>query len=192
MIISVPISITLNQNHYMDKLLTKLNFIKTATIELPIEKYNFISILNSNIDKSELGYFSDIGDVFSSSKAEYKGHINSYGFKLKKKRKFFDTNVNFATVEGQFDQQGDTLKIKMEINGFSNQMAPFFIMVPLFYLFAIVMVFQGGGTESSIIAIPFLLIHALFMFGIPYFIMRRSVKRMKYELERDLYFMIKK
>ncbi|WP_299681904.1 hypothetical protein [uncultured Dokdonia sp.] len=175
----------------MNKLLTRLNLLKTTTIELLTEKYNFISIVNSNIDQSDLGYFSDMGDVFSSSKAEYKGHINSYGFKLKKKRKFFDYNMNFAKAEGRFSQQGDTLKINVEINGFSNQMAPFFIMVPLFYIFFIVMALQDSF-EASMIAIPFLLLHGLFMLGIPYFIMRRSVKRMKYELERDFYFMIKK
>ena len=176
----------------MNTLLTKLNLLTTTTIELPIEKYNFVSIVNASIDHSDLGYFSDMGDIFSSSKAEYKGHINSYGFKLKKKRKFFDYNMNFATAEGRFTQQGDTLKINVEINGFLNRMIPFIIIVPIFYLFFFIMTLQGGGPEASIIAIPFLLIHGLFMIGIPYFIMRRSVKRMQYELERDFYFMIKK
>ncbi|WP_299763851.1 hypothetical protein [uncultured Dokdonia sp.] len=175
----------------MNTLLTKLNLLITTTIELPIEKYNFISIVNTSIDQSDLGYFSDMGDVFSSSKAEYKGHINSYGFKLKKKRKFFDYNMNLATAKGHFNQQGDTLKINMEINGFSNQMAPFFIIVPIFYIFSITMTLQGEDVASLAI-IPFLLLHGLFMLGIPYFIMRRSVKRMQYELERDFYFMIKK
>jgi len=41
------------------------------------------------------------------------------------------------------------------------------------------------------IAVPFLFIHAAFMFGIPYFMMRRSVKRMKHDLEREFYYMTK-
>ncbi len=174
----------------MNTLLTKLNLLTTTTIELPVEKYNFVSIVNASIDHSDLGYFSDMGDIFSSSKAEYKGHINSYGFKLKKKRKFFDYNMNFATAEGRFTQQGDTLKINVEINGFSNQMAPFFVMLPIFFLFVIAMTLQGEGIVSLVI-IPFFLLQGLFMMGIPYFMMRRSVKRMQYELERDFYFMIK-
>lgn len=175
----------------MNKLLTKLKLLKESTIELPVEKYNFIAILKSQVDEKDLGFFSDMGDVFSSSKTDYKGHINSYGFELKKKRKFFDYNMNFAKAKGRFNQQGELLQINVEINGFTNQMIPFYIIVPIFYLFFILMTLQEGF-EAAIIAFPFLLIHGLLMLGLPYFFMRRSVKRMKYDLERDFYFMLKK
>ena len=174
----------------MNKLLTRLNLLKTTIIELSIEKYNFISIVKSNIDEKELGLFSDMTDVFYSSEAEYKGHIDSYGFKLKKKRKFFDYNMNLAIAKGHFNQQGDTLKINVEINGLSNQMVPFFVLIPIFYLFFIATTLLADDA-ASIVMIPFLLLHGLFMLGIPYFMMRRSIKRMKYELERDFYFMIR-
>jgi hypothetical protein len=36
-------------------------------------------------------------------------------------------------------------------------------------------------------ALPFILFHAAFMFGIPYFIMRRSLRSTKYDIERDIY-----
>jgi hypothetical protein len=39
---------------------------------------------------------------------------------------------------------------------------------------------------------PFIFFHALFMFGIPYFMMRNSVQRLKHELEREFYYMTKK
>ena len=176
----------------MNKLLTKLKLLKESTIELPVEKYDFVSILKSHVDEKDLGYFSDMGDVFYSSDAEYKGRINSYGFELKKRRKFFDYNMNFALAKGHFNQQGDILQINMEINAFTNPIKLLFIIVPIFYLFSIVMIIAQGEAETSMAIIPLLLFHALFMFGIPYFIMRRSVNRMKYDLERDLYFMLKK
>ena len=175
----------------MNKFLTKLKLLKESTIELPVEKYDFVSILKSHVDEKDLGYFSDMGDVFYSSDAEYKGRINSYGFELKKRRKFFDYNMNFALAKGRFNQQGEVLLIDLEINAFSNYMIPFYVIVPILYLFSILMALQGGF-EATIIALPFIVLHGLLMLGLPYIFMRRSVHRMKHDLERDLYFMLKK
>lgn len=38
----------------------------------------------------------------------------------------------------------------------------------------------------------FFVVHAAFLMGIPYLIMRRGVARMKYELERDFYYMTRR
>lgn len=48
---------------------------------------------------------------------------------------------------------------------------------------------EGG---DQLFAGPFLFFHAILMFGIPYFIMRRSTQRLKHELEREFYYMTKK
>jgi preprotein translocase subunit YajC len=48
---------------------------------------------------------------------------------------------------------------------------------------------EGNGAQF---AIPFIFIHAVFMFGIPYFMMRRSARKMKHDLEREFFYLTKK
>ncbi|MFT4850597.1 MAG: hypothetical protein ACI83B_003156 [Sediminicola sp.] len=52
-------------------------------------------------------------------------------------------------------------------------------------------VFTGNSGQIGF-ALPFIIIHAAFMYGAPYLMMRRSTKRMKHELERELFYLTKK
>ncbi|MDX1829044.1 MAG: hypothetical protein R3342_13470, partial [Lutibacter sp.] len=64
----------------------------------------------------------------------------------------------------------------------------------VFYSIFIGAFFMADNIEGNApgFALPFIFIHATFMFGIPYFFMRRGAKRMKHELEREFYYMTKK
>ena len=48
---------------------------------------------------------------------------------------------------------------------------------------------EDGGEMMTLIGLPFLLLHAAFMFGIPYLVMRNSTKRMKYDLTREFHYL---
>ena len=53
-------------------------------------------------------------------------------------------------------------------------------------------IFMADNSKIEIgFVFPFLVVHAAFMFGVPYFMMRRSTNRMKYQLEREFYYMTK-
>ena len=132
--------------------------------------------------------------MFSSSKTEYKGHVGFDNFKIKRKRKFFDMNMNFAVAQGTYKQKENILIIEAEINGFSGMMIPFYVFGIIFYsIFIVTFILAeniGGGGMAFVL--PFILLHATLMFGLPYFVMRRSTYRMKHELEREFYYMTKK
>jgi len=177
----------------MKSLLRKIKLIDDFNVELNISKLDFYSKLRDQVDVSSLGLFSDMGDLFSSSKNEYKGTVDYDGFKLKRKRRFFDTKMNMATLTGTYRQVSDKLIVESHINGFANVMIVFFVFALLFYsVFIGVFIFGGIGEETSFFVLPFILMHALFMFGIPYFIMRKSVKRFKYDIEREFHFIATK
>nr|WP_321224230.1 hypothetical protein [uncultured Psychroserpens sp.] len=177
----------------MNKFLRKIKLIDDFNVELNISKAEFYSRLRDQVDESTLGLFSDVGDLFSSSKKEYKGIVNYDGFKLKRKRRFFDTKMNMATLNGTYRQISDKLIIESNINGFANVMIFVFIFALLFYsVFIAAFIFGYMGHEAPFFVIPFISIHALFMFGLPYFIMRRSVKRFKYDIEREFHFIATK
>ncbi|MCK8480739.1 hypothetical protein [Psychroserpens algicola] len=177
----------------MENFLRNIKLIDDFTTEINISKSEFISRLKRQVDESSLGVFSDFGDVFSSSKNEYKGVVNYDGFKFKRKRRFFDTKMNVATVSGNYRQVSDTLIIESQITGFTGIIMFFFIFAMLIYtVFIMTFIFGTAGGDKPFYMIPFIALHALLMFGIPYFIVRRSVKRFKYDLEREFHYIASK
>ena len=177
----------------MEHLLEKLKLLQYQTIKLDIHKNRFVEILKSNVDKGNASFFTSSFEAFSSSKNEYKGEVSFDGFKIRRRRKMFDVNMNFAIASGKFIQKDGQLIIETRINSFSGVFIFFYVMLILFYLGMSILELMGefSGEDAPFIVFPMLLIHALFMFGVPYFLMRRSTNRMKYDLERDFYYFTK-
>ncbi|HOX81899.1 MAG TPA: hypothetical protein PLJ60_11690 [Chryseolinea sp.] len=177
----------------MKELLERIKLIVHFTIELEIEKPVFVNKLIQNIDEGDTGTFFSPFEAFSSSKNNYKGKVAFDQFKIRRRRKFFDTNMNLATAKGAFKQVDKNVVIQTEINGFNGMLIPYYIFVPIFYLlFIIGFAFADSSPQELWYIIPFMIVHATLMLGFPYFFMRRGVSKMKYELERDLYYMIRK
>jgi hypothetical protein len=176
----------------MEALLIKLKLVDYLKTELYLQKGEFIERFSQHVDDEKIGGLYDAFDAFSSSKNEYKGHVGLDSFKIKRRRKFFDMNINMATASGTFRQHDDILVIDTKINGFSKMMIPFYIFVVLIYFgFIVSMILVDSSQMPFLIMIPFISIHAFLMLGMPYFLMRKSVKRMKHDLERELYYMTK-
>lgn len=178
----------------MKEFLQKLKLIDYFQTELDIKKNDFVSKLREQVDEGSTSTFSDTFDVFSSSKNEYKGEINQDSFKIKRRRRFFDMNINMAVAIGTYKQKDDLLIINTEINGFQGVMIPFYIFCIIIYSVFIVGFFSADniGGNAPGFTFPFILMHAAFMMGLPYLMMRRSTKRLKHELEREFYYLTKK
>ena len=71
-------------------------------------------------------------------------------------------------------------------------MIPFYILILLFYGVFLGVFTQDAGDNMPGFVLPFVVLHGLFMAGIPYLIMRRGVSKMKYELERELHYIAAK
>ena len=84
----------------MKEFLKKIKLIDHFTTEVPLERSQFVSRFEKQVDYGDLDMFSDMFEVFSSSKNEYKGHVNNEGFKIKRRRKLFD--MNSAVASGEF------------------------------------------------------------------------------------------
>ena len=74
----------------MKNLLIKLKLIDYLNTELKISKSEFLRKLNLIVDEGSTNSLTDIFDVFSSSKNEYKGKVDFTKFEIRRKRKFFD------------------------------------------------------------------------------------------------------
>lgn len=176
----------------MKSLLEKLRLVDYLTTEIPIEKKVFIDKLTRNVDQGDIGMFLSAFEAFSSSKNEYKGTVTLDSFKIRRRRRFFDMAISLAVAEGRFRQKDNILVIESTIRGFSKIFIPFLLFIALFYV-AFIISFIASDTPENMewFFIPFILIHAAMMLGIPYYMMRRGVSRMKYELERDFYYLTK-
>ncbi|WP_426484175.1 hypothetical protein [Flavobacterium sp. 2] len=177
----------------MDNFLRKLQLVKDITIQLPVSKLDFIQKFRNHVDESDLGFVPF--EAFQSSRNEYKGNISNNSFELKKRRKLFDTNYSFAKVTGHFSENNNQLNINAEINGFRKRMLLFAGVLIMFYsIFIIGSLFIPDEKSGPVafVFIPFILFHMSLMLGVPYFIIRRSVKKMIYDVERDLHYWVTK
>jgi len=174
----------------MKELLKQLKLIDYMSTTLQTSKIAFVNRLNEITDEGSTGIMSDTFDVFSSNKNEFKGQVNLDGFKIKRRRRFFDTNMNFAVATGTFAENNGQLTIDTEINGFNNFFIVFYVLLIVVYSIFF-WSFLRSDNKAGFIVVPFILLHGTLMFGMPYFMMRRSVKRLKYELEREFFYLTK-
>jgi len=172
----------------MNNFLRQIGLITDLTLQLPVERADFEKALRLHLDKPQ----ADFLDIFSSSDKLYKGTVTHDSFEIRRRRRFFDGSMSFVRTKGQFTQKSDKLIIDLELNAFHPLMMPFVVLALGIYLWIAVFTFTSEGAGASQPWIPFfILIHAAVMFGIPYIIMRRRLKLTRYEIERDLFFMIK-
>lgn len=174
----------------MEDFLERIQLIKHKQIKLPIEKAEFSKVLRQKVDEGEIGMFSGMFEAFSSSKNKYKGTISNNKFEIRKRHVLFQQNQFFARVKGTFRQQNDHLVVDLTINGFSKMMIPFYLFAIVFYIIFISTIGFNSGTFD--VFFLFIILHAILMFGVPYFMMRRNIKRTADDIERELYFMTKK
>jgi hypothetical protein len=173
----------------MNQLLRRIGLLDNLTLELPINKSDFVNTLRLNIDEEPQ---SDIVDIFLKSKNIYKGTVNNDGFVLKRKRKFFEMNPHSRKIKGTLIQKTDKLVVNIEISAFNFLMIPMVLFIVMIYVIFIVMLLTGNvDGMKGLWGLPFILFHAAFMLGFPYFALRRGLRSTKYDIERDLYFIMK-
>jgi hypothetical protein len=174
----------------MTAILERLRLIDHLKTEIQIDKDEFVARFQDIVASGGAASLLFSFEAFSFSKKEYTGTVTADSFRIRKRNKLFDTNIGLAIAEGTINHKEQSLIIDSKIVGFHPFYILFLAMVILIYVFIIVAFISSGNRETfDPIAIPFFIIHAALMLGIPYVIMRRSVSRLKYDLERDLFFL---
>ena len=169
-------------------LLDKVGLRTTLDTRLPADRSTFARALSKAVINSDLGFFADFQNLFSGGDQEFLGYVRLNTFKLRQRRRFFDGNYTFAVAEGSFTEEGDKLRVRATITGLSTGMKWSFIGIALFY--GIFMALFLNVAELPPVVFPFLVLHGLLWFGIPYLLARRSVSRMRRHLEREFHYLI--
>jgi hypothetical protein len=172
----------------MKQFFKKLGLTTELQFEMKVSKSDFVNTLMANIDAEQL----DIQDVFSGSQNIYKGKIAYDRFELRRRHRMFDPTMNWARLYGTFVQKDEKLIVEVEIVAGHYMMIPFFILLPIGYgIILISMLTNDVAGEGAAWGLPFLLIHGAFMMGIPYFMMKRSLRTAAYNIERDIFFLMR-
>lgn len=172
----------------MKEYLIKLKLIDFLTIVLDMNQKDFADKLSAITDRSDTGIFSESFGAFSSNNNEFIGQINSTDFKIKRRNRFLETNQNIAVASGTFSENNGQLIIETEINGLNGFLIFFSCVMVLLFSVPLFFIIQKGDYS----ALPPLLVIATIAFSSLYLVMKYSVKRLKYELEREFFFLTKK
>lgn len=175
----------------MKEFLRKIKLIDDWTTHLPISQQDFVDRLSAITEERELGLFSDAFMPFKSSQKEYAGHVGFDEFKIKRRARYFEQGQNLATATGTFIENNGDLTIETEINGFSSFMILFYSILLIGLTGMITVIISLGKNTDFLALLPILFIGAL-MFFITYMVMRISIGRMKYDLEREFFYLTKK
>lgn len=178
----------------MRKLLLKLGIINFLDLTLDIRRSEFVEKLNKAVEPGKTSGFNGLSEVFSRDPREYVGSVEPSGFQLKQKRRAFSFNKGIATAKGEFTERNGKLNVKVEINGIHKTLKILIWLLVAFYAigisFVLFLLIQKGdlGFLAGLLGI---LVHAVFMFGIFFLLGRAGAKKMKYDLERELFFIAK-
>lgn len=175
----------------MESLLRKLGLKRNIKIKLKTSKQDFVKKLSENIDEKSLSLFSSTFEMFSFSKNKFKGKIENDTFELMKRRTFFNSTNSTTIAKGKFWEEEECLIIEVDINGFH----PIYMLFVGFVLVIYMIIFTttlSSFSKESLIIIPFMFLHSLFMIGIPVFIIYKSVSRLENDLEREFVYIINK
>ena len=174
----------------MEDLLHRFGLIDELQLSFEMEKQEFIELLEEEVEEKKLGPFSDFGDLMGGSKKAFKGELSRNGFKIRKRRKFFEPHTNTATAIGKYSQMGRNLQVDILIQGLRPEMK---FVLGLFSLgLAVGLFFLFRLSELNPIVGLVLVIQFFLVFLIMGFVARLGVKTMKKELEREIVYLMAK
>ena len=177
----------------MSSFLERIKLKTSYEVEYPIGQEEFTALFKENVDYGDTSL--QPFEALKSSENDYVGDISKYGFKLRRRRRMFDFNQNLSIVSGEFLGLTRNITIRLTINAFRKiLLIPLILLLLLYAVGIVVGIIFSIREDSAIITyiLPPVLIHGLLMFGIPYFLMRRSVRKMKKEIDREFTYWISK
>lgn len=170
-------------------MIEKTGLSHTMVMPLPVTKEKFTELFDELVDDGSTSFLLTGFEVFSSSQREYKGMVYDNGFKIRRRRKFFDGNLNYAIAEAVYSEvEGEELA-EIKITGLNDFVVLYyFLLIVMFPVFFNSLYFEGveAGTRAFIIA------HTLLMLLLPLYAINRSVKKLKETLQRDFYILSNK
>ena len=149
-----------------------------------------MQLLQQQVDYSDLGLFSNPFEAFSSSPNHYIGIVEAGSFRIRRRHRLFDKTMLPVVATGTTSSAGARTQITAEANGAIWWLLLFFGFFGLLFFTGVVVSIVTQGAPLALLLFP--LVQICFMLGLPYYLMRNSVSRTVYDLERVFFFLASK
>jgi hypothetical protein len=171
----------------MSTRLGKLGLSEDLSLKYYVPHKDFVEQFQKSVDTNNGGLF----DALSSSKIDYRGKVTASEFSIRKKKRFFDSLSAIPLISGTIASEKNGTRLNVTVCAFTGIMKYMFWTLCFIYVAAtIFLAFGGLAAKFGFTPFLFLLLHALLIFGIFYFILRRSVSKVSENLDRDIKIMI--
>lgn len=139
---------------------------------------DFVEGLKKITYKTNTTFISFVPDYGIPTRFEYLGIINIYDFTIKRRLHLFDFNIFQSIIKGNITEENDRIDLKMEFTPFILHFLAL-IFVSLFILFIVIQIIQNENNYLLIVIPPIITI-------IQYFVLKRCLKRDRYDFIREL------
>lgn len=156
----------------------------SLTLRMEMDQSDFTEGLRKIIYKTNTTFLSLVPDNGIPTRFEYRGMINQDDFTIKKRFHLFDSYAFHALIKGKISKENNkTLVTITFIPLFSHLFALLFIFI-ISILTSLDLIKENSNFLFAVL--PFIVIILL------YFKLKRSLKKGKYDFERELYFIARK
>ncbi|MCT2409724.1 hypothetical protein NZD88_19405 [Chryseobacterium antibioticum] len=156
--------------------------------DIEMDQSEFIESLKKITYKTNTTFISLVPDNGIPTRFEYRGEVNEDYFLIKRRCRFFDSNIVVPVIRGTFSQQDGKKQIKIEL--FPSKIH--IISLTFIFLFFLIIILNINSVLKENEELIFSSLIPLIIIISHYFTLKTSIKRGKYDFERELNFLIKK
>ena len=174
----------------MPSFFEQLGLLKELELTYEVSQKTFIDLLEKNLDKDRYNPF----EVFTSSHFKYKGTIETDGFRVKKKRRLFDSKTGWISATGKLEEKGNKLSINLAIIGWNHYMTIVYVFILIYCVFAFSTWLDMNEMQSLtkwLFLLFIMLLHTALLLLAPIILLRKSVKSLAETLPKDLSHLVK-
>lgn len=167
----------------MIDLLKKLYLKEELNFELNADIHDFIIFMNKKTDTND----NNIARLFSPENCDYIGEIKHNSFLLKRSKNIMETVPNIARIRGAINIEADKLNIHADVMAiYDRKIFSAIALVLAYFIFILLPLASKDFLGMNIwYYLIYFLIDTLLILGFPYFLMRGSMKRLKYHITED-------
>ncbi|KQT21603.1 hypothetical protein ASG22_15720 [Chryseobacterium sp. Leaf405] len=168
----------------MNSFYKNIGLYDSLNFDIDMSKSEFEESLKKITYKTNTTFISLIPDNGIPTRFEYLGIINKDDFTIKRRRHFFDFNILHSIIKGNISEENNKTSIIIEFTPLISHFLAL-VFIPVISLFITIQIMQES-TNYFVIALPAILTM------VQYFGLKRSIKRDKYDFERELNFIAQK
>ncbi|MDR6158377.1 hypothetical protein QF023_001893 [Chryseobacterium sp. SLBN-27] len=157
------------------------------SFNMDMNKSEFIESLRKITYKTNTNFISLVPDNGIPTRFEYRGIVNPNNFTIRRRIRFFDSNISASIIKGQFLEKNNRMEISIEFFPLRFHI----LILLLFSISFLIIVLYLDRKENNEFIFP-LIMMPIIISTTHYFTVKRNIQRSKYDFERELYFISQK